>query len=70
MKNKKIVLNVEGMSCMHCVNSVKNAVGDIDGVENVDVNLEDKTVIVEYDSDKVKQSSIKIAIEDVGYDVK
>lgn len=70
MLNEKIVLNVEGMSCNHCVNSIKSAVGDIDGVTNVDVSLEDKTVTVEYNPDKVKVGHIKITIEDEGYSIK
>ncbi len=70
MLNEKIVLNVEGMSCNHCVNSVKKAVGAIDGVSSVEVNLDDKTVTIEYDLQKVNIEDIKLAIEDEGYTVK
>ncbi|MDF2865377.1 MAG: copper ion binding protein [Clostridia bacterium] len=70
MLSEKIILNVEGMSCNHCVNSVKKAVGAIDGVSSVDVNLDDKTVTIEYDLHKVKIEDIKLAIEDEGYTVK
>lgn len=70
MLNEKIVLNVEGMSCNHCVNSVKKAVGAIDGVASVDVSLDDKTVTIDYDLKKVKVEDIKLAIEDEGYTVK
>lgn len=67
---ERSVLNVEGMSCSHCVNAVTKAVGDLDGVVNVDVKLEEKTVTVEYDAGKVSLGSIKEAIEEEGYDVK
>jgi copper chaperone len=67
MLKEKIILNVEGMSCNHCVNSVKKAVEDIDGVITVDVNLDEKTVTVEYDQEKAKADYIKEAIEDEGY---
>jgi copper chaperone len=70
MKNEKLVLDVDGMSCEHCVNSIKKAVGSIDGVISVDVNLNDKKVIVEYDQSKAKVVYIKEAIIDEGYDVK
>ncbi|HEY5555984.1 cation transporter [Acetobacterium sp.] len=43
-KTKKIILNVEGMSCAHCEKAVKNAVGELDGVESVTVDLPRKTV--------------------------
>ncbi len=62
-------LTVEGMSCNHCVNSIKKAVGSLQGVDNVDVDLESKKVTVEYDSSKLNVEAIKDAIEDQGYDV-
>jgi copper chaperone len=70
MLNEKTTLNVEGMSCNHCVNSIKKAVGEILGVLNVEVNLEAASVIIEYDLNKVKIENIKTVIEDEGYIVK
>lgn len=67
---EKKILNVEGMSCSHCVNAVTKAVGGLEGVLNVEVDLDAKTVTVEYDADKVNLDNIKEAIEDEGYDVK
>jgi len=66
---ERIILNVEGMSCSHCENAVKKAVGSLSGVSNVTVSLKEKTVTVEYDSSKVSKADIKIAIEEQGYDV-
>lgn len=63
-------LIVEGMSCSHCVNSVKKAVSVIQGVHHVDVNLNNKTVTVEHDDVTASLQAIKEAIEDQGYDVK
>lgn len=63
-------LNVEGMSCSHCENSVKKAVGALAGVDNVTVDLKGKKVSVGYDPGKVSLQTIKDAIEDQGYDVK
>ncbi|MDF2566970.1 MAG: hypothetical protein K0R90_426 [Oscillospiraceae bacterium] len=66
---EKVVLNVDGMSCSHCENAVKGAVGGLSGVNDVSVSLEDKTVSVAFDSSKVSVEDIKSAIEDQGYDV-
>jgi copper chaperone len=66
----KIRLNVEGMSCSHCENAVKNALNSIKGVNSADVSLQEKAVNIEYDSSKVTIDSIKEAIEDQGYIVK
>jgi len=65
-----ITLNVEGMSCMHCENRVKNAVGSLGGVESVQVNLAEKTVTVAFDAATLTQEQIKETIEEQGYDVK
>ena len=39
---QKVTLNVEGMSCQHCENRVKKAVGELAGVSSVDVDLKRK----------------------------
>lgn len=65
-----VTLSVEGMSCNHCVNSIKNSVGTLNGVTKVDVDLEGKKVNVEYDSEMVEVETIKETIEDQGYDVR
>jgi copper chaperone CopZ len=31
------VVKVKGMSCMHCVNAVKKALGQVDGIAKVEV---------------------------------
>ena len=66
---EKTVLKVEGMSCSHCENAIKKAVGALDGVDTVTVDLKGKTVTVEYESSKVSLDRIKNEIEDQGYDV-
>jgi len=34
------ILNVDGITCEHCVDTIKEAVGILDGVFSVDVNIE------------------------------
>lgn len=63
----KKTLLVEGMSCGHCEMAVKKAVGALEGVESVVVNLGAKKVEVE--GENLKDNLIKDAIEDAGYDV-
>ena len=62
-------LTVNGMSCSHCENSIKKAVGALNGVDSVRVDLKSKNVSVEYDPEKVNLGMIKETIEDQGYDV-
>ncbi|MFB5678276.1 copper ion binding protein [Paenibacillus terreus] len=63
----QVKLNVEGMSCNHCVNAVEKAVKNAGG--NAKVDLASKTVEVEFDENKATLKAIKDAIEDQGYDV-
>ncbi len=63
----KKTLIVEGMSCGHCVMAVKKAVGALNGVMEVEVDLATKKV--EVDGENLNDSLIKEAIEDAGYDV-
>ena len=74
IKNKgedsmKKILKVEGMSCNHCVASVKKALEGIDGVREADVRLEDKSARVELDKDLADEALVK-AVEDAGYSAK
>lgn len=64
-----VTLNVEGMSCSHCVKAVEGALGELDGVERALVDLQAGTVTVEYHEGAVGIDQMKEAIEDAGYDV-
>lgn len=64
-----IVLNVEGMSCSHCVNAIKGALIENEGITNVEVSLDEKTVSVDYNKDIISMDTIKEIIEDEGYEV-
>jgi copper chaperone len=63
------IINVEGMSCDHCKMAVTKAVSALEGVSTVEVNLENKTVSVDFEEDQLPLDSIKQAIEGQGYDV-
>lgn len=70
MSKVTTVLNVEGMSCQHCVNSINKAVGELKGVDKVSVDLKGKMVAVEYDPSQVGLDKVKEVIEDQGYVVR
>lgn len=63
----KKVLLVEGMSCGHCEKAVKDALGELDGVKLVNVNLDSKKVEVE--GEKLQYNILKEAVEEAGYHV-
>lgn len=37
-----ITLNVQGMTCNHCKMSVTNALTELEGVQNVEVHLQEE----------------------------
>ena len=61
------VLMVEGMSCGHCVMSVKKALSEVEGVGAVEVDLESGRVKVV--GEALADDALKAAVDDAGYDV-
>ena len=60
-------LDVEGMTCNHCVQTVEKAVNKVGGVKDLDVDLSSNAV---YFNGSPNISQIKKVIEDAGYTVK
>jgi copper chaperone len=65
----KIVLNVEGMECEHCVEAVKTAVEELDGIASVVVDLDSNTATIEHDPALSPVEKIRFAIEEQGFEV-
>lgn len=65
MATRKI--NVEGMSCGHCIQWISEALMKIDGVRSAKVSLEGKNVVVDYEGDGVSDDMMASAIEKAGY---
>lgn len=61
----KLELEIEGMSCGHCVAAVSEALGELDGVsvENVRIGSAE----VNYQPELVSAEQIVLAVEDAGY---
>ena len=59
-------LQVEGMSCGHCVSSVTRSVRDVDAAAKVEVDLATQKVRVD---SSASLDEIKSALEEAGYPV-
>ena len=66
---KEVVLNIEGMSCEHCVNAVEGALKGVVGVAGAKVDLAAKSASVSYDETKTDIKVLKTAVEEQGFDV-
>ncbi|WP_018963508.1 heavy metal translocating P-type ATPase [Coprothermobacter platensis] len=64
---KKAVVDVRGMSCASCVNTVRTAIAKTPGVINVEVNLATDQAFIEYEEDKVDLVQIAKNVSKVGY---
>ena len=62
-----MVIHIEGMMCQHCKAAVEKALRAVDGVESVEVSLEDKCATVTGSADV---AALKQAVIDAGYEVK
>ena len=59
-------VTVMGMSCGGCASSVREEIGDIAGVDSVDVDLSSGTVTIS-SAGPIGTADIRNAVEDAGY---
>lgn len=64
MKQK---FDIIGMSCSACSATIDKAVRKVDGVIDVNVNLLNNHMIVDYDEKKINEAMIIKTVEDAGY---
>jgi Cu+-exporting ATPase len=68
MVSTRAQLEISGMSCATCSGNIEDAVGDLDGVEEVSANFASDEGFVTYDREQVTLGEIYDAIEGAGYD--
>ena len=68
-KNKKITLNIGGMSCINCSLTIEKALSKLNGVIHATVNFAAEKAIIEYSPDLVDQKTIENIITEAGYRV-
>lgn len=64
---KSVTLAVPGMSCPVCPITVRKALEKIEGVHEVNVDLESRTAAVDYDDSKVELPTLTQATTDAGF---
>ncbi len=58
--------SVPGISCGHCKAAIESEVGQVAGVERVEVDVDARTVVVVGDAD---DAAVRAAIDEAGYEV-
>lgn len=64
----KTELKIEGMMCMHCQKHVHDALSKMEGVTSVDVNLENKSALVEA-TREIPVEEFRAVITEAGYEL-
>ncbi len=63
------ILVAPDISCEHCQHAIEGAVGKLEGVRSVKVDIPAKTIHLVYDPQKVSLAQIEEVLDDVGYTV-
>lgn len=69
MSQQTQVIDIAGMTCGGCVKSVEDVVSSLQGVDSIEVSLEQAQATVSFDDDVVSLSQIAETIEEAGFDV-
>ena len=64
----KVTLNLRGMHCASCANSIQSATRSISGVVSSNVNFATEEAAVEFDDQKTSAFAIQKIIKDIGYE--
>ena len=66
-EKQQITLRVDGMTCASCVHHVENALKEVPGVSQAQVNLATETAMVDYDPEEATAQDLMEAVDDAGY---
>ncbi len=67
---EKLQLKIGGMACSFCTASITKALGRMDGVCGVNVNLAHEETLIEYEPVRVTPTELKETLLDLGYTVR
>ena len=67
MSRQSMVVQIDGMTCEHCVRAVTSALRAIEGVSDVEVSLAEKSATIHYDADSPDIGQMRTALEQEGY---
>lgn len=68
-KNKKMLIKIEGMSCVHCAKKVEETLQSIENITKAKVNLKEKTATIHF-KETIDKNEIQKKIKNLDYTVK
>uniref|UniRef100_A0A8C5UYI0 Copper-transporting ATPase 1 n=1 Tax=Microcebus murinus TaxID=30608 RepID=A0A8C5UYI0_MICMU len=64
---QETVINIDGMTCSSCVQSIEDVISKKEGVKSIQVSLANSSGTVEYDPLLTSPETLREAIEDMGF---
>jgi Cu+-exporting ATPase len=69
-ETRKLQLKIGGMACSFCVASITKALGRMDGVRSVNVNLAHEEALIEFNPAVVTAGELRETLRDLGYTIR
>jgi copper chaperone len=64
---QETVLSVPDISCEHCVHTINEALGALQGVQSVETDIPSKTVRLSYDPGQLTLEAVEATLDEAGY---
>ncbi|MBZ6526959.1 heavy-metal-associated domain-containing protein [Aerococcaceae bacterium DSM 111021] len=64
---KKEQFKLAGMGCMNCSKTIQSTLSNLEGVNEANVDYENKVAHVDYDEHIVTKEMLQVAVSDAGY---
>lgn len=66
--NKTAEISLPSIQCGSCIRTIEKALDKVDGITNIDIDVENKKGVITYDDSKTTLTAIEDAITGAGYD--
>src|SRR5690554_1746132 len=67
---KELTLQLEGMSCAGCAQTIEKSLNKAEGVKNARVNFASEKAYIDYDPSIIDEEQLREVVQESGYDVK
>ncbi len=66
---RRETIPVQGLDCPDCARTLENAIGRLEGMRQVTINLASSTLSIEYDAERLDRSMIQSRLRALGYEM-
>ncbi|GMR13549.1 MAG: heavy metal translocating P-type ATPase [Gemmatimonadota bacterium] len=66
----KLQVNIGGMHCSFCQESIRRAYANTEGIATVAVSVAHEEALIEYDAERIDEAHVKDVLRDLGYTIR